>query len=143
MDWRDKGFVLVARRHGETALIVELLTAEHGRHAGLVRGGQSPRRRAVLQSGNLLEASWRGRLAEHLGTFECELLEPYAARLIDDPGRLCALTAATALLSVVLPEREPEPEVYALFAGLVAALASASAPALRGGLLATGANDSV
>ena len=46
MEWRDTGFVLAARRHGESSLIVELLTHEHGRHAGLVRGGQSPRRRA-------------------------------------------------------------------------------------------------
>ena len=140
MDWRDKGFVLAARRHGETALIVELLTAEHGRHAGLVRGGQSPRRRAVLQLGNLIESGWRGRLVEHLGTFDCELVEAYAARLIDDPDRLCALTAATALLSMVLPEREPQPDVYALFAGLVAELAPASAAAPSKGLCA---NDSV
>ncbi len=61
MEWRDTGFVLATRRHGESALIVELLTKEHGRHAGLVRGGQSPRRRAVLQPGNSVAASWRGR----------------------------------------------------------------------------------
>src|SRR5207244_5785448 len=91
MEWRDSGFVLSARRHGESALIVELLTLEHGRHAGLVRGGQSPRRRALLQSGNRVAASWRGRLSEHLGTFECELVEAHAARLLDDPDRLAAL----------------------------------------------------
>src|SRR5204862_294905 len=49
MEWRDTGFVLAVRRHGERALIAELLTREHGRHAGLVGGGQSPRRRALLQ----------------------------------------------------------------------------------------------
>ncbi len=97
MDWRDTGFVLTARRHGESALIVELLTREHGRHAGLVRGGQSPQRRALLQPGNLVAASWRGRLPEHLGTFECELVEAHAARLLDDPDRLAALAAAAAL----------------------------------------------
>ena len=73
MDWRDTGFVLIARRHGESGLIAELLTAEHGRHAGLVRGGQSPKRRALLQPGNLVAASWRGRLEEHLGAFDIEL----------------------------------------------------------------------
>src|SRR5256885_15862233 len=88
MEWRDIGFVLAARRHGEGALIVELLTAEHGRHAGLVRGGQSPRRRALYQPGNLLAAHWRGRLPEHLGMLECELVQAYAAPLIDDPDRL-------------------------------------------------------
>jgi DNA repair protein RecO (recombination protein O) len=124
MEWRDTGFVLGARRHGETALIAELLTREHGRHAGLVRGGQSPRRRALLQPGNAVAATWRGRLAEHLGTFECELAEPHAARLIDDPDRLAALGAAAALLLAALPEREPHPDVHLSFAGLLAALDS-------------------
>src|ERR1700722_14017954 len=120
MEWRDDGFVLSARRHGESALIIELLTREHGRHAGLVRGGQSPRRRALLQPGNLLAAFWRGRLPEHLGTFECELLAAHAASLLDDPDRLAALNAAVALLVAALPEREVQPNLYASFAALLA-----------------------
>jgi DNA repair protein RecO (recombination protein O) len=124
MDWRDTGFVLCARRHGETALIAELLTREHGRHTGLVRGGQSPRHRTLLQPGNEVAATWRGRLPEHLGTFDCELVAPYAARLLDDPDRLAALNAAAALLLAALPEREPHPDLHASFAGLLADLDS-------------------
>jgi DNA repair protein RecO (recombination protein O) len=124
MDWRDTGFVLTARRHGESSLIAELLTAEHGRHAGLVRGGQSPKRRALLQPGNLVAASWRGRLEEHLGAFEVELLRPHAAALIDDAGKLAALSSAAALIAVALPEREPHGDVYQGFAGLIEALDS-------------------
>jgi len=126
MEWRDIGFVLGTRRHGESALIVELLTAEHGRHAGLVRGGQSPRRRALLQPGNAVAAIWRGRLPEHLGTIECELVEAHAARLLDDPDRLAALNAAVALLLAASPEREPHADLHASFAGLLQALAAPS-----------------
>jgi DNA repair protein RecO (recombination protein O) len=125
MDWRDTGFVLTARRHGESSLIVELLTAEHGRHAGLVRGGQSPKRRALLQPGNLVAASWRGRLEEHLGAFDIELARAHAAGVIDDPDRLAALSSAAALIAVALPEREPHGDVYQGFAMLIAALDSA------------------
>jgi DNA repair protein RecO (recombination protein O) len=125
MEWRDTGFVLAARRHGESALIAELLTREHGRHAGLVRGGQSPRRRALLQPGNQVTASWRGRLPEHLGSLECELVEAHAVRFLDDPDRLAAVTAATALLLTALPEREPNAELYQSFAALLEALDSA------------------
>src|ERR1051325_680322 len=124
MEWRDTGFVLAARRHGESGLIVELLTLEHGRHAGLVRGGQSPRRRALFQPGNAVAASWRGRLAEHLGTLEGELVEANAARLLDDPGRLTALNSAAALLLAALPDREPHPALFTSFAGLLGALDS-------------------
>ncbi len=127
MEWRDSGFVLATRRHGENALIVELLTAEHGRHAGLVRGGQSPRRRAILQPGNNVAAQWRGRLPEHLGAIDCELVEAHAAHLLDDPDRLAALNAALALLLTALPEHEPQPELYASLAGLLEALTTGGA----------------
>jgi len=126
MDWRDTGFVLSGRRHGENGLIVELLTREHGRHAGLVRGGQSPRRRALFQPGNAVSAIWRGRLEEHLGTLECELVEAHAARLLDDPDRLAALNAAAAVLATSLPDREAHPELYAGFEALLGVLDSAA-----------------
>jgi DNA repair protein RecO (recombination protein O) len=126
MEWRDPGFVLSARRHGESAVIVELLTREHGRHAGLVRGGQSPKRRAVLQPGNEVAAVWRGRLSEHLGSLSCELARAHAARILDDPDRLAGLSAATALVSAALPERESHPDVFASFAQLLSALDSAT-----------------
>jgi DNA repair protein RecO (recombination protein O) len=124
MHWHDVGFVLAARRHGEHSIIVELLTREHGRHAGLVRGGQSLRMRAVLQPGNEVAAIWRGRLTEHLGTLGCELVRAHAARILDDPERLAALTAAIALATAALPEREPHPDVFALCDDLVKALDS-------------------
>ena len=126
MQWQDAGFVLAARRHGERALIIELLTQQHGRHAGLVRGGQSPKWRAMLQPGNEVAAVWRGRLDEHLGTINCELLQAHAARFLDDPGRLAGLTSAAALAITTLPEREPHQDVHASFAGLMAALDSAA-----------------
>jgi len=125
MLWRDTGFVLATRRHGENALIVDLLTREHGRHAGLARGGQSPRVRAMLQSGNEVAAVWRGRLDEHLGTIACEMLRAHAARFLDDPGRLAGLTSAAALVGAALPEREPYGDVFTSFARLIEALDSA------------------
>ena len=126
MQWADAGFVLGVRRHGESAAIVELLTREHGRHLGLVRGGQAPRGRAALQPGNEVWAVWRGRLAEHLGAFACELVRAHPARFLDDPDRLAALASAAALVAAGLPEREPHGDVFAAFAGLVTALDTAS-----------------
>jgi DNA repair protein RecO (recombination protein O) len=125
IEWQDSGFVLAARPHGESAQIVELLTGEHGRHLGLVRGGQTPKWRSILQPGNEVVASWRGRLAEHLGTLVCEPVRAHAACFLDDPERLAGLAAAAALLSVTLPEREPHRDVFASFTALIAALAEA------------------
>ncbi len=124
MQWSDEGLVLAARRHGERALVVELLTREHGRHAGLLRGGQSPRARSQWQIGNRLSVTWRARLSEHLGSLSGEILESHAARLFDEPARLAALASASALASSALPEREPHPRAYAGLSALVAALAA-------------------
>ena len=125
IEWSDAAFVLVVRRHGESGLIVELLTRDHGRHLGFVRGGQSPRRRPALQPGNAVVATWRGRLPEHLGSLGCELLQAHAARFLDDPDKLAALASATALIAASLPEREPQADVFAGFALLLESLDSA------------------
>jgi DNA repair protein RecO (recombination protein O) len=57
-----------------------------------------------------------------LGSLECELVEAHAARFLDDPDRLAAVMAATALLLTALPEREPNAELYQSFAALLGAL---------------------
>jgi DNA repair protein RecO (recombination protein O) len=112
MRWTDEGIVLATRRHGERALIADMLTVEHGRHAGLVRGGQGPRLRALYQIGNQVALTWSARLIDHLGTFTGELLAGRAARFIDDRVRLGCLAAAMAMIAASLPEREPHPRVY-------------------------------
>lgn len=122
MQWSDDGFVISARKHGETAAIVTLLTREHGRHAGLVRGGAGRRQRGTLQIGNRVRATWRARLAEQLGTLTCELTGAHAAGLLDEKMPLLALGASTGLLEMALPERAPHPEVFDRFAGLIEAL---------------------
>ena len=122
MDWTDQGIVLSARRHGESSVVLSLLTAAHGRHAGLVRGGQSRRRRGVLEAGNLLNATWRARLEEHLGNFTIELETGHAARLLDRADRLAALSALCATADSSLAEREPHPETFAASLRLIEAL---------------------
>lgn len=119
MEWSDQGIVLSASPHGETSSVARLLTREHGRHAGLVQGGQGRLASSLYQPGNLLSCRWRGRLADHLGRFTCELQEAKAALLLDDADRLAAMRAATAICDAALPEREPHPEC---FEGLLALL---------------------
>ncbi len=112
IEWSDDGIVLSARRHGESAAIVSLLTRAHGRHAGLVLGGAGRRARGVYEPGNRVAATWRARLSEHLGHYACELAESRAAALLDDALRLAALASATAILDAALPEREPHARLF-------------------------------
>jgi DNA repair protein RecO (recombination protein O) len=112
MEWSDHGIILSARRHGEGSLIVQLLTERHGRHAGLVRGGTGKRTRGVYLPGNTVSATWRARLADHLGNYSCELLGSRAAALLDDPVKLAGLSSLCAVAEIALPEREAHPAVY-------------------------------
>jgi DNA repair protein RecO (recombination protein O) len=111
MEWKDEGIVLAVKRHGETSAIAEILTATRGRSLGLVRGGRSRQMRPVLQPGNIVLATWRARLEEHLGNFAIEPLELKAGLLIGEAMRLAALTTLTAEAQL-LPEREPHPRLY-------------------------------
>ncbi len=130
MEWNDQGILLSSRRHGETSAIVNLLSPSHGLHAGLVRGGAGKRARGILQPGNLVRARWRARLAEHLGTFTCELVRAHAAAVFDDPPRLAGLSSACAVAMSTLPEREPQPAVFEALLALLDNLAEPSWPTL-------------
>jgi DNA repair protein RecO (recombination protein O) len=111
MEWTDDGIVLGVRRHGEGSVIAELLTREHGRHLGLVRGGTSARMRPVLQPGNTVRAVWRARLDEHLGNYALEGLILRAAKIMTSSHAVFGVTHL-ASLARLLPERDPHQDIY-------------------------------
>ena len=111
MHWTDDGLVLGARKHGESSVILELMTRAHGRHLGLVHGGRSKRLQAVLQPGNSVHATWRARLDEHLGTYTVEAGELRSAGFLGSPLALYGLGAMAATLRL-LPERDPHAALY-------------------------------
>lgn len=113
MEWSDDAIVLSSRAHGESGAILDLLTRDHGRHAGLVRGGASRRIRPALQPGNSLHVHWRARLEEHLGSFTCELARARAGELMDSRDALAGLNAFTAVASAAVPEREAHAAIFA------------------------------
>ena len=120
MEWTDRGIVLGRRRHGESAVILEVLTLEKGRHKGVVKGGTGARLRGLIEPGNEIRLTWRARLSEHIGTFTgLELRTPRAADLMASPMKLAVASAAFAIASLSLPEREPH---AAIFEGLNALL---------------------
>lgn len=112
MDWRDQGILLRVQRHGEATAIIEVFSALHGRHAGVVRGGASRKMAATLQPGAQLDLTWRARLEEHLGSFTVELLQARAGGILGDRLALAALNAICALCRYALPERMAYPGFY-------------------------------
>jgi DNA repair protein RecO (recombination protein O) len=111
MEWTDIGIVLGTRRHGETSAILELMTRDHGRHLGLVRGGAGTRLKPVLQPGNTVGVTWRARLDEHLGYFSVDGLELRAALFFSSAHAVYGVTHLAALCRL-LPERDPHTSIY-------------------------------
>src|SRR5690606_36157122 len=123
MDFTDDAFVLSARAHGDTGVVVELLTGGHGRRAAYVAGGASRRMKPFLQAGARVQADYRARTSEHLGSARLEPIGEGPSALFDDPLALTGLAAAAAVAQGALPEREPHPGAFGAFEALMAAFA--------------------
>ena len=112
VQWNDQAIILSTRKYGESSGILSLLSKEHGLFNGLVRGISSKKNCGIYQVGNFIEATWKGRLSEHLGNFNAELITPNAAILMGCPVRLAALNSICTILETTLPEREPAEQIY-------------------------------
>lgn len=110
MEWSGEATVIAQRKHGEHAVILDVMSHDQGRIAGMVPGGASRKRAAMLQPGNRVSLHWRARVEGQLGTFA---VEPLQARpgLLGDGLALAGLNATTALLLYALPERDPHPQL--------------------------------
>ena len=114
MEWRDQGILLSTRQHGESSVIIDVLTPSLGRHSGIVRGGKSRKIAPFLQPGSLLDLIWKARLLDHIGIFNVELIRSRTGMVMSDRRALNGLGAVTAMLLAFLPEREAnEPLFYA------------------------------
>jgi len=111
LEMQAVGFVLSARRFGESGAIVDVFTRTHGRFKGLVRGGAGKKMRPLLQAGNTLSVTWRARLSDHLGHFTVEAEDLIAGRFLGIPSCLNAILSLTELLAVT-PERQAYPRLY-------------------------------
>lgn len=118
MQWTDEGIVLGVKRHGEASGILELMTREHGRHLGMVRGAFGSRMKPILQPGNSVTATWRARLDEHLGNYTVEALNLRAAGFFSASHAIYGVTHLAALMRL-LPERDPHEGLYAVFENLL------------------------
>ena len=114
MQWTDEGIVIGVKRHGEANAILELMTREHGRHLGLVRGGYGSRMKPILQTGNGVSATWRARLDEHLGNYTVEPVQERASDFFAQPHAIYGVTHLAALMRL-LPERDPHAGLYSVF----------------------------
>ncbi|HEY2863309.1 MAG TPA: DNA repair protein RecO [Casimicrobiaceae bacterium] len=132
-DRRDEqaAFVLHAYAYRETSLIVEALTAQHGRVALVARGAKRPRSelRGILQAFQPLTLSWAGG-----GELRTLLKADWRGGLplVAGSALLCGFYLNELLLKL-LPREDPHPRLFHDYEAALTRLAggSAQAPVLR------------
>lgn len=112
MQWQDKGIILSAQKYAENSAIVAIFTPQYGIRKGLVRSVSSKKNRGIYQPGNIVDATWRGRLEEQLGNFSCELVVPIPALCLYSQLRLAVISSVCVLLERLLPEHDPHPTLF-------------------------------
>ncbi len=122
MEWEAPSIVLHARPYGEADAIVAVMTEEYGLHRGLARGGTSRAQTTIWQAANFVQVRWIARLSDQLGNFSGEVIHANAPDVMHDPLALAMLTSVCAVAADALPEREPQPAVFAALLHLIARL---------------------
>lgn len=112
MQWSDEALILDVSNYGEHAAIVHVFSKQHGRYNAISKAARASKQRAIYQPGNLVEATWKARLEEHMGSLSCELVHSLAAMVMQDNLRLCAMLSLCSLLKQTLPERDPHADLY-------------------------------
>ena len=112
MEWRDKGILLATKPFGETSLIIDVFTPDHGKSSGVVRGGQSKKLKPILQIGAQLDLTWKARLEEHLGSFQVELIRSRTANVMNDRLLLAGMLSSTTLINRFFPVGQVYKQFY-------------------------------
>ena len=123
--------VCATRLHGETGVIVRLLTRDQGLVGAYVAGGRGRHLRPILIPGNLVAAEFVVRPGSQLPSARLELVQSRGPWLTE-PLPAAAIAWATALTAMTLPERQAYGELHGALSGLLDAVCAA--PSARGWL---------
>ncbi len=113
LTFTDESIILSVDKYGDHDAIVALFTRGHGLVKGVVKRGLSSKNRADVQPATLVEATWKARMPEHLGTVTLEARHSFAGRVMADPLKLSAVGSVMSLMALSLAERDAHAELYA------------------------------
>ena len=115
MYWKDEGFLLSKNNFDENSIFIEVFTFYHGKYTGIVYGGSSRKQKRNFQIGNKILLNWKSKSENKIGYFSTELLKPISPLYFDDKRKSICVLAATAILKIVLPERQINKKIYLSF----------------------------
>ena len=122
MIWEDECYLLSKRKFRENANIINIFTQKKGKVDGIVYGGNSRKIRNYLQISNKLFVSYNAKGENKIGYLKTELIKPISPLYFSDKERTSALISICSLLNVLLPESQPNKNIYNSFENLINSL---------------------
>ena len=115
MNWEDECYLLSKRKFRENANIINVFTFSKGKISGIVYGGNSRKIRNYLQLSNKLYVLHNSKNENKLGYFKTELIKAISPLYFDNKERTTALTSICSILNILLPDSQPNRNIYKSF----------------------------
>ena len=119
MIWEDECYLLSKRKFRENANIINIFTQKKGKIDGIVYGGTSRKIKNYLQISNKLFVSHTSKSENRIGYFKTELIKPISPLYFNDKERTSALISICTLLNLLLPDSQPNKQIYNSFENLI------------------------
>ena len=119
MIWEDECYLLSKRKFRENANIINIFTQKKGKIDGIVYGGNSRKIRNYLQISNKLFVSHNSKSENKIGYFKTELIKPISPLYFNDKERTSALMSICTLLNILLPDSQPNKNIYNYFENFI------------------------
>ena len=123
MNWEDECYLLSKRKFRENANIINVFSYLKGKVSGVVYGGNSRKIRNYLQLSNKLFVVHNLKNENKLGYFKTELIKPISPLYFNDKKRTSALISLCSMLNILLPESQPNKNIYKSFEKFINSIA--------------------
>ena len=106
---------IIKKKFRENANIINVFSESRGKVSGIVYGGNSRKIRNYLQISNKIFIAHNSKNENRLGYFKTELIKPIAPIYFNDKERTSALISLCSILNIILPESQPNKNIYKSF----------------------------
>ncbi|MDR1694271.1 MAG: DNA repair protein RecO [Lactobacillaceae bacterium] len=112
MKFTDEGYIINIRKHGDTSVIVTLLTKNYGKITGYAKNTLNKKTLSTYQLGNYVNIDAYSRVEENMLSLRVELISPMSVNFMMDARKLAALSSLCSLCNDCLQEKEPLERFY-------------------------------
>ena len=122
MNWQDECYLLSKKKFRENANIINVFSQSKGKVSGIVYGGNSRKIRNYLQLSNKLFIVHNSKNENKVGYFKTELIKPISPLYFNDKKKTSALISLCSILNILLPESQPNKNIFDSFEQLLNSL---------------------